>query len=60
VVDLPVPIAIQIFLFFSYKTEAVCQWFQGLKAAKDSMDKYVYLRSNPTHEVERMGETTRN
>src|SRR6266545_3604966 len=33
---------------------------QGLKAAKDSMDKYVYLRSNPTreHEIERMGETT--
>src|SRR6266508_2399009 len=32
----------------------------GLKAAKDSMDKYVYLRSNPTreHEIERMGETT--
>src|SRR6266545_8186272 len=31
-----------------------------LKAAKDSMDKYVYLRSNPTreHEIERMGETT--
>jgi hypothetical protein len=39
-------------------------WFEpvqpkGLKAAKDSMDKYVYLCSNPTrgYEIERMGET---
>ncbi len=42
---------------------AVGAWvdeYLGLKAAKDSMDKYVYLRSNPTreHEIERMGETT--
>jgi hypothetical protein len=31
----------------------------GLNAAKDSMDKYVYLCSNPTrgYEIERMGET---
>jgi hypothetical protein len=39
---------------------AAWQGLGGLKAAKDSMDKYVYLRSNPTreHEIERMGETT--